>query len=69
MSVGSIKNAYLRRLTIILAIPLVILIGLPIAGFLGAWEALQEMPGAIRNAWEGPTKYDADGYRIHRSKS
>ncbi len=53
MSISRIKNKYLRRFVIIIAILPVFSIGIPLAGVLAAWEALKETPEAVCNAWIG----------------
>ena len=57
MHIGGIENKYLRRSVIILAIPFTIILGVPVACYMGIRDVFEEMPGAIRNAWEGPERY------------
>ena len=57
MSIANIKNTYLRRFVVILAVPVAIILGIPVACFMGIRDVFEEMPGALRNAWEGPDRY------------
>lgn len=55
MSVRTIKNKYIRRITLIFLIlcsPLLIILLFTIAFFKVLVEVMKELPGDIRNAWK-----------------
>lgn len=60
MSIIRIKNKYLRRIILILAVPLAFVIGVPLAVFydavIKAWETWVQLLSAIGDCWRGSYK-------------
>lgn len=57
MSITGIKNKYLRRITLVVAIPFLYTFGVVGVGIYNFWatilEIFQELPSTIADAWHG----------------
>jgi hypothetical protein len=67
MSIQSIRNPILRRTVLVVVLPALLILlgafGAVIGVFYGLYEVLQETPGMIAGAWNGPTRTKA-GLRL-----
>lgn len=51
MSIARIENIYLRRIILVITIPLGVIVGIAIGGTLGASHYVSDILGAASRAW------------------